>query len=97
MSPDLRSAIAAHINTAFELAEERHDITIPDEDKDFLLKVMPMLFETQVNKFVSGAVEHNDSTFLSMSPDDMIREALKESTDLPFYLYGYFRAKATRR
>lgn len=97
MTPTLLNEMTQHIANAFAAAEIRAAVEIPAEDKNFLIAVMPKLFEAQVDKFVAGAIEHHDSPFLSMSPDDMIKEALKESTDLPFYLYGYFRAKAARR
>jgi len=97
MTPTLNNEIHQHILNAFAIAEARHGIEIPAEDKNFLLSVMPKLFEAHVDKFVTGAVEHHDSPFMSMSPDDMIREALKESSDLPFYIYGYFFSKAARR
>ena len=97
MNPTLLREMTDHISAAFVMAENRCNVEIPAADKDFLINTMPKIFEAAVDKFVQGAVDHHDSPFLSMSPDDMVKEALKESTDLPFYLYGYFRAKASRR
>lgn len=96
LPPPLQAALIDYIHACFKQAELQHDIEIPAEDKEFLIAVTPARLEAQIAKFVNGAVEHHDSPFTSMSPDDMIREAIKESTDLPNYLDGYFFVKAAR-
>lgn len=86
-----------YIAAEFSAAENKHGIEIDAADKLFLRHLMPRLMKEKISKFIAGAVEHNDSPFLSMSPDQMIEEALKESNDLPFYLHGYFASKLARR
>ncbi len=96
LSDTFKTILERTILEQFHLAEQRHGISIPIEDKNFLISMMPTMIEKHITKFVNGAVEHHDSPFLSMSPDDMIRAAIEESSDLPNYLYGYFKSKASR-
>lgn len=96
LSDTFKAILERTILDQFTKAEQRHGISIPSEDKNFLISMMPTMIEKHITKFVNGAVEHHDSPFLSMSPDDMIRAAIEESSDLPNYLYGYFYAKASR-
>ncbi len=96
LSDTFKTILERTILEQFHLAEQRHGISIPSEDKNFLISMMPTMIEKHITKFVNGAVDHHDSPFLSMSPDDMIRAAIEESSDLPNYLYGYFKSKASR-
>ena len=96
LSDTFKTILERTILDQFAKAEQRHGISIPSEDKNFLISMMPTMIEKHITKFVNGAVEHHDSPFLSMSPDDMIRAAIEESSDLPNYLYGYFKSKASR-
>lgn len=96
LSDTVKAILATTILDQFAKAEQRHGISIPAADKNFLISTMPLLIEAQITKFVNGAVEHNDSPFMELSPDDFIKAAIQESTDLPFYLYGYFKSKAAR-
>ena len=96
LSDTIVSLLTVTIMDEFGRAEQRHGISIPAADKNFLISTMPLLIESQITKFVNGAVEHHDSPFMELSPDDFIKAAIQESTDLPFYLYGYFKSKASR-
>ena len=97
LSDALKSQLQLAVDNAFISAETKHDIDIPAGDKEFLRTILPTIVDKYITKFVNGAVEHHDSPFLSMSQDDMIKAAIDEVTDLPFYLYGYFHVKANRK
>lgn len=96
ISDALKAQLILAVDNAFISAETRHDIDIPVADKEFLRNILPIIVDKYITKFVNGAVEHHDSPFLSMSKDDMIKAAIDEITDLPYYLYGYFYVKASR-
>ena len=96
ISDALKAQLILAVDNAFLSAEYKNNIDIPLDDKQFLRALMPKLVDQYITKFVNGAVEHYDSPFLSLSPDDMVKAAIQEATDLPFYLYGYFHAKAAR-
>ena len=96
ISDALKAQLHLAVDNAFISAETKHDLDIPAGDKEFLRTILPTIVDQYITKFVNGAVEHHDSPFLSMSPDDMVKAAIQEATDLPFYLYGYLHAKAAR-
>jgi hypothetical protein len=88
--------LGEYIDDAFTDAEIKHDLTIPHADKQFLHTIIPKIIESHVAKFVQGAIDHHDSPFTDLSPDQMIEELTKEITDAPFYAHGYFYVKALR-
>ena len=96
LSDALKAQLILAVDNAFISAETKHDIDIPTAYKQFVRNILPTIVDKFITKFVNGAVEHHDSPFLSMSPDDMIKAAIDEVTDLPFYLYGHLYLKAAR-
>lgn len=96
-----RETIAACLRplilAAFERAESVNNIEIPQSDKDFLLRYLPVHTEKMLDKFVAGAVEHHDSPFTELTITQQIENALAETIDLPNYLYAALLIIHSRR
>ena len=97
MTTEINRLLEAEILRRFTIAENVHNIEIPAADKQFLIQVTTKKLDRDIDKFITGSVEHHDSPFTDLTPDELINQAINESTDLPYYLYGYFHVKAARR
>ena len=96
MTPQINKLIEIEILSRFTSAENKHNIEIPPEDKAFLIYTTAKQLDTAVNKFINGSIQHHDSPFCDMSPDQMITCLLEELIDAPNYAHGYFYVKAAR-
>lgn len=96
MTSEINRLIEEEILRRFQAVENRHEINISTKDKVFLIYSTIRELNESVDKFIQGAVEHNDSPFTEISPDDQIKQLLQELTDAIKYTHGYFYAKASR-